>query len=137
MPRAELSVMCAKRLEDLIIWQLANELKDELFQLLTETSVSMDWKFRIEITDAMSSVTRNMSEGFGRFHHKEFAQFLKYSRGFLYEVSDDLRDGVKRRYWTTARIEKGIILSKRTTKAVTKFMLYLRNTPDWNGSDPP
>src|SRR6185436_16835345 len=38
----------------------------------------------------ISIADRNV--GVNGFHHKEFAQFLKYSRGSLYEVSDDLRD---------------------------------------------
>jgi four helix bundle protein len=122
--------MGAKRVEDLIVWQLANELKIKVYELTETGPASKDWKFRDELRDAVSSTTRNIREGFGRLRHKEFAQFLRYSRGSLYETSDGLHDGVARKYWTPAQIEGALILSKRATKANSRFTRYLRNNPD-------
>ena len=122
--------MGAKCVEDLLIWQLAQELKAEVYELTETGPAAKDWKFRDQLHDAMGSVTRNMSEGFGRFRHKEFAVFLRYSRGSLYELTDSLRDGVKRKYWTPSRIQKALILSKRTTKGTTRFIRYLETNPD-------
>ena len=48
---------------------------------------------------------------FGRFRHNEFAVFLRYSRGSLFEISDGLRDDVKRKYWTPPMIREALTLS--------------------------
>ena len=74
--------------------------------------------------------SKNIAEGFGRFRHKEFAQFLRYSRGSSYETSDGLRDGVARKYWTAEQIESALILAKRATKANSRFTRYLKRNPD-------
>ncbi len=39
---------------------------------------------------ASHSATRNIAEGYGRFHFKENIQFCRHSRGSLYELIDDL-----------------------------------------------
>jgi hypothetical protein len=62
----------AKRVEDLVIWQLVEELKTMVYQLTETGPAAKDWEFRDQLRDAMGSVTRNMSEGFGRFRHQEF-----------------------------------------------------------------
>jgi four helix bundle protein len=36
------------------------------------------------------SATRNIAEGYGRFHFKENIQFCRQSRGSLFELIDDL-----------------------------------------------
>jgi hypothetical protein len=81
----------AGRLEDLEIWQLANELKKELYALTADG---------------------------------------KAARGSLFEVSDQLLDGVERQYWTAEAIRRPRVLIKRTTAGVTRFIDYLRNNPD-------
>jgi four helix bundle protein len=121
----------AKRVEDLIVWQLADELRFRIHSLTGSGPAAGDWKFRDQLRDAASSSTRNIAEGFGRFRHREFAQFLRYARGSLFEVSDALRDGIAREYWTAASIKDDLILCKRTTKAVSRFIEYLRTNPDW------
>ena len=122
--------MCAKRVEDLIIWQLADQLKADVYELTETGPAAKDWKFRDQLRDAAGSVTRNMSEGFGRYRHKQFAVYLRYSRGSLFETTDCLRDGVTRKYWASSTIQALLILAKRATKGTTKFIRYLETNPD-------
>src|SRR5262245_20785761 len=123
-------VMGAKRVEDLIVWQLADQLKTRIYKLTNSGRASRDWKFRDQLRDAAGSTTRNISEGFGRYRHKEFAQYVRYARGSFFEISDCLKDGVSRHYWTIAAIRTELILCKRATKAATRFIEYLGGTPD-------
>jgi four helix bundle protein len=120
----------AKRVEDLIVWQLADELRVRIHSLTGSGPAARDWKFRDQLRDAASPSTRNIAEGFGRFRHREFAQFLRYARGSLFEVSDALRDGIVRDYWTAESVKDDLILCKRTTKAITRFIDYLGGSPD-------
>ncbi len=120
----------AKRVEDLVAWQLGNELRDRVHALTAGGEPAADWKFRSQLRDAVSSVTRNIAEGFGRYRHREFAHFLSIARGSLFEVSDQLRDGVSRQYWTSEAITELLGLCNRTTAALTRLILYLKANPD-------
>jgi len=130
MLRAMRDFMVARRLEELIVYQLGDELRTKVYALTETTRVANDRKFCDQIRDAASSVTRNTAEGFGRYRHKEFAQFLTIARGSAFEVRDHLRDGFKRKYWTEEAIEDSTRLCFRTIAAATRLIRYLRSHPD-------
>jgi len=54
-------VAVAKRYQDLICWQLADELEQLVFELTATGPASRDLKFRDQIRDSSSSATRNMT----------------------------------------------------------------------------
>ena len=112
--------MGTKRVEDLVVWQLGDELRRKVYAITAKGEPANDWKFRDQLRDAVSSITRKIAEGFGRYRHREFAQFLSIARGSLFEVSETLRDGVSRGYWTAESIADLQALSKRTTAAASR-----------------
>jgi hypothetical protein len=57
----------AKRYQDLVCWQLADELEKLVIELTETGPASRDFKLRDQIRDSSSSAIRNMAEGFGRF----------------------------------------------------------------------
>ena len=122
--------MGAKRVEDLVVWQLANELRDKTYELIATSKKPLDLKFRSQIEDALGSTMRNIGEGFGRYRHKEFARFLMYARGSVFELAECLADGVSRGYWSRSATIDAANLCERTIKAATRFINYLRSTPD-------
>jgi four helix bundle protein len=130
MKRAGRLFMVARRLEELIVYQLGDELRTKVYELTATGRASTDRKFCDQIRDAASSVTRNTAEGFGRYRHKEFAQFFPIARGSVFEVRDQLRDGVKRKYWTREAISEAHGLCHRTIAAATRLIRYLRSHPD-------
>ena len=70
----------AKRYEDLDAWQLADELKRQVYELIDNSPARNDFKFRDQLRDSASSAPANISEGFGYFRHKEFAQRVRTAR---------------------------------------------------------
>jgi four helix bundle protein len=120
----------ARRVEELVVWQLADELRRKMYGLTASALVMSDRRFRDQAMDAAGSVARNIAEGFGRYRHREFAQFLTVARGSLMETKDCLRDGVARRYWTEEEVRELNDLCNRTIAAVTHFVRYLRRFPD-------
>lgn len=124
----------ARRLEDLIIWQLADALSTQVYELTDRPLIQRDFKFYNQIRDAASSSTRNVAEGFGRYRHREFAQLVSIARGSVLEIGDLLKDGVKRRYWNDTEVNQATRLSYRGARAMARFIIYLKNTPDPPGT---
>lgn len=74
---------------------------------------------------ASVSVTANISEGYGRYHHKEGIQFYRIARGSLYELKDHLITCRDSDYIDDSLFQKGIELiepAKITLNGFIKFV---------------
>ena len=120
----------AKRFEDLVAWQLADELRARVVRFTAEPPVVYDRKFSDQILDAASSVPSNIAEGFCRYGHKEFARYCRIARGSLGETQVRLKDGADRLYLSRAEHQELQLLSRRTMIALTRLLTYLRTHPD-------
>jgi four helix bundle protein len=114
---------------ELVCWQLARELKLMVLPFADRPAVRQDYKFRSQLIDAASSATRNIAEGFGRYDHKEFAQFMKFALGSECETRDSLIDAFDKKYITKEEMDAGLKLARRAIAAATKFRHYLLTTP--------
>jgi len=83
-------VTVARHFSDLIVWQLADQLRIEVFRLTKWGRFHADFKLRSQLDDAVDSVCRNIAEGFGGTD-REFANFLRIARRSLNEVQDGFR----------------------------------------------
>jgi len=117
----------AKRYEDLVCWQLADELEKLVFELTDTGPASRDFKFRDQIRDSSSSATRNMAEGFGRFWPAEHAKFLRIAKSSLMETHSSARTGRTRGYFSVEDTEKVQRLCGRSGKAATRLIRYLES----------
>lgn len=75
---------------------------------------------------AARSTTRNIAEGFGRFHYKENIQFCRISRGSLHELLDDLDDCVLEAFVLPAQISEGEQLINEAILSVNGYINYLQ-----------
>jgi four helix bundle protein len=119
----------AKRYQDLICWQLADELEQLVFQLTETGRVSRDFDFRDEIRDSSSSATRNMAEGFGRFWPRDHARFLRIAKASLMETHNSAGAGLKKGYFGPADTDRMQRLCARSEKAATGLIKYLESLP--------
>lgn len=119
----------AKRYQDLVCWQLADELEQLVFELTEAGPVSKDFKFRDQIRDSSSSSTRCMAEGFGRFWPREHAALLRMGKASLFETHNSAGAGFKKGYFTRQQSEKMQRLAKRSGKAATNLIRYLESLP--------
>src|SRR5215213_8048274 len=125
----------AKSFRELVVWQLAFELKDRVIMLLQSGPASKDFKFRDQLADSARSVPRNIAEGYGRFNPTEIAQFVDFARASLDETENHLRDAVASRYFAAEAVGPLIILLVRCRKALDSWHTYLRsvqNDPRFN-----
>jgi four helix bundle protein len=120
----------ARHYSDLIVWQLAEEIRIEVFRLSAKPRFNADFKARGQAEDAANSVTRNIAEGFGCETHGEFARFLEISRRSLNEVHDVLHGAQLKEYVRPSELAPIRQLSKRIYPAFSRFIAYLKSTPN-------
>jgi four helix bundle protein len=120
--------MGVRRFEDLVTWQLAYELQQEVFAFTAILPAARDFKYCDQIRESTRSATRNTAEGFGRYDPKEFIRFLRIASGSLHETKSRLLDGLDRGYLTASKHEQLVRLLLRGFKANVRLQAYLRNT---------
>jgi four helix bundle protein len=116
----------ARSFTELAAWQLSNELKIGIYELIRTGPAQADLEFRNQIRNAAASAPRNIAEGFGRFYPKEFSQYLRIANGSLMETSNHLADGVDRRYFRRDDADRLQLLARRASSAVTGLIKYLQ-----------
>ena len=120
----------AEKFTDLVCWQLSDELRRLILEITAQSHVARDFKYCDQSKDAARSAASNIAEGFGRFRHREFANFLTIAIGSLSEVWDLLIDGHERGYVNNAQLEQGKRLIVRAKSACVALKAYLLRTPD-------
>ncbi len=76
--------------KDLLIWQKGIEITEKVY-LLTKSFPSDEiYSLTNQIKRATVSIPSNIAEGFGRNSTKSYVNFLKISRGSLYELETQL-----------------------------------------------
>jgi len=79
-----------KSYRDLTVWQKAITLARVVYHA-TQTFPGKElYGLTSQIRNAASSIPANIAEGWGRGSRKEYVQFLKISRGSLYELETHL-----------------------------------------------
>jgi four helix bundle protein len=120
----------AKTFRELIVWQLAVELRDGVLPMLRQGPVVKDFKFRDQLSDSVRSPARNIAEGYGRFNPGDTALFVDYARASLDETENHLRDGVTSSYFPPARVGPLLVTLTRCRKGLDSWAAYLRSVQD-------
>lgn len=69
------------KLEDLVVYQLAMEIGDDVHFQIEKWDSFQKWTTGKQLIEAVDSIAANISEGYGRYFYKENRQFQYYSRG--------------------------------------------------------
>jgi four helix bundle protein len=120
--------MTVTRYQDLVAWQLANELKINVYELVATTRASSDREFSNQLRRAASSVPANLAEAFGAYNHPEAARYARIARSSLIETHNHIGDGADRGFWTREAATEHQALVDRATAATTKWLEYLTTT---------
>ena len=118
-----------KSVEEIVAYQLAVELRDEIIRLTMGGPVTSDFKFRNQIRDSAASATRNLSEGFDRYRHPEFAHLASVAKSSLAETMTSLEDGLQRHYFTKSDTARLLRIAERAKKTTAGLIRHLRTTP--------
>jgi four helix bundle protein len=72
--------------ENLDVWREAMDFAKRLYEATERFPSTEQFGLISQLRRASISISTNIAEGKGRFHKKEFVQFLYISRGSLYET---------------------------------------------------
>ena len=115
----------ARHFTQLIIWQLGDELRVQVFELTKKRPFSADFKLRSQLDDAADSVCRNIAEGFACKTDKEFARFVRIGRRSINEIQDCFRSALLKRYVTDSDLAEARRLLRRLYPAISSFLAKL------------
>ena len=82
--------MAKFRFQDLIIWQRAIQIADELFDIAEKLEQKRLYRFAEQLRGAGMSMSNNIAEGSGSSSKKEFIQFLNIARRSTFENANIL-----------------------------------------------
>lgn len=76
---------------DLPVYKICREFRKKV-STIVNSSIPQKEEYRLksQILNSSRSITANIAEGFGRFHHQENIQFCRQARGSLTETMEHL-----------------------------------------------
>ena len=89
-----------KRFEDILGWQEARKLTQQVYELTETGPFSKDFGLKDQIRRAAVSSMANIAEGFDCDSNKEFARFLGFARRSTVEVQSLLYVALDAKYIT-------------------------------------
>lgn len=116
------------KFEDLEIWQLANSLSNEIYDVIKSTDLDTDYTLKNQIDRSAMSISDNIAEGFEREGNKEFIHFLSIAKGSCGETRSQLYKVSYRKYIDDKKFEELKSKTKLISKKISTFMKYLKNT---------
>ncbi len=115
--------------EDLPVWQKARELGVSIYKATAEGKLSKDYGLKDQIQRAAVSVSSNIAEGFERGSKREFIQFLYIAKSSCGELRSQLYIAKDLGYLENDYSETLINSAYNTSKQISGFIKYLKNTP--------
>ena len=111
-----------QRFEDLVVWQKAMDLSEEVYRVTNEGPFSKDWGLRDQVRRAVVSISSNIAEGYGRFQSAGFKRFITIANGSTYEVRSQIRLAIRLGY--VGSLEGEVIV--RSCEEVSRMLMGLR-----------
>ncbi|WP_420398879.1 four helix bundle protein [Flagellimonas sp.] len=111
--------------EQLECWQKCRKVRIWVDSFLKAKIDKKDYDLVQNLRRAARSTTRNIAEGFGRFHYKENIQFCRISRGSLFEIKEDLIICMDENKVTKQEIQQGMILISQAIYSLNGYIKYL------------
>ena len=114
--------------EQLDCYKKCRVLRNWIFNLLKNQNIK-DRDIIQNITRAGRSTTRNIAEGFGRYHKKENMHFCRISLGSLHEILEDFNILVDEGKCLESIIQPGRILAYQALKSTQGYINYISKKP--------
>ena len=106
-------------------WQSARDVKLLFYKnIILMVPKHEEYNLIIQMKKAAVSVTANIAEGYGRYNYQECIQFLRISRGSLYELKDHLMSCFDLNYIDKDIFQTGLTLIENTKKLLNGYIRF-------------
>ena len=112
-----------KSYKELIVWQKAMDLVDEVYRLVKLLPREEAFALSDQLRRSAVSVPSNIAEGHGRQSRKEFSQFLSIARGSVFEVETQIHIGIRQQFFSAVQAEPALMLCDEIGRILTKMTL--------------
>jgi len=119
--------MAFKSFEELQCWQAARKARLYIEKIIMKLPAAEKFDLIDNMRRAARSSTRNIAEGFGRFHYQENIQYCRQSRGSQHELVDDLITCHDNKYITESEYTEGRQLFDKSIGLFNGYINYLGN----------
>ena len=93
------------KVEDLEIYQMAEDLSDRIWNICIKWDYFTKDTIGKQLVRAADSISANLAEGHGRYHFKDRLNFCYYARGSLEETKSWLSKAIRRNLITGQKTE--------------------------------
>jgi four helix bundle protein len=116
---------------DLPVYKTCREFKKKVALIVKKYFPDYE-KFALanQIIRSSRSITANISEGFGRFHHQENIQFCRISRGSLTETMDHFITAFDENYISEELLKEINEDYKKCLKELNTYIKYLKSAKE-------
>lgn len=117
-----------ERFEDIIAWQKARVLTQQVYGCAKQGPFARDFGLRDQIQRASVSTMANIAEGFERGGDREFVQFLSHAKGSCGEVKSHLYVALDQSYVTSDQFKELYAQADEVSRLTAGFMGYLQQS---------
>ena len=125
--------MASKRFQDLDVYRLAEELSEEIWQIVWEWQLLAKDTVGKQIIRSVDSIGANIAEGVGRGSFQDNRRFVKIARGSLYETHHWLRRAYCRQLLTQEQLNR---LKPIIDELAPRLNAYLNSIGEVNNKRP-
>lgn len=115
------------KFEDLKVWQKARIFCKEIFTVISETELKIDYKLKEQINSSSGSIMDNIAEGYGRGANTEFIRFLEISHASACESQSQLYRICDRKYIIEQRSKQLYDTVEEIKKMLIGLVNYIVN----------
>lgn len=112
---------------DLKVWQSAHALKLNIYHIISHLPHIEEKNLSLQIRKCAVSVTANIAEGFGRHHKRDTLQFLRISRGSLYELKNHILSCRDLKFISQEQAQSILYQIHNTLKLLNGYIRYFKN----------
>lgn len=112
---------------ELPVYKACREFKNKIASIARKNfPKNEEFYLKAQVLDSSRSVTANIAEGFGRFHHQENIQFCRQARGSLDETLEHMITAYDESYITKETMKEVNIQYKECLKQIKSYIKYLK-----------
>ena len=98
--------------------------------LCSRAFAARDFKFHEQVREAARSAPRNIAEGFGRYRHREFAQFVRIAKASEVELLNHIEEAFNSGYVSHAERHELEHAARKAIRVANGLIRHLESNPD-------